>query len=125
MVLKQQKLNNRFDLTYFNMKNTNIVYSTDNSIVISDDANLIKTTSPNKQHVRLHLDRKGGGKVVTVIKGLLESKETILSLSTELKKKSGAGGGIKNNEILIQGNKRDFIQKELIKKGYNVKLSGG
>ena len=107
------------------MKNTNIVYSTDNSIIISDDASLIESISPNKQDVRLHLDRKGGGKVVTVIKGLLESKETILSLSTELKKKCGAGGGIKNNEILIQGNKRDLIQKELIKKGYNVKLSGG
>ena len=36
-----------------------------------------------------------------------------------------SGGAVKNNEILIQGNKRDIIQKELIKKGYNVKLSGG
>ena len=75
--------------------------------------------------MRLHLDRKGGGKILTVIKGLIESKERIIILSKELKKKMWSGGAVKNNEILIQGNKRDIIQKELIKKGYNVKLSGG
>lgn len=108
------------------MNKTNIVYSTDTSIKkIDDDTGLYKNIDPNQQHLRLHLDRRGGGKVVTVIKGLSESKKNITTLSKELKKKCGVGGAIKNNEILIQGNKRELIQKELIKKGYNVKLSGG
>ena len=60
--------------------------------------------------MRLHLDRKGGGKILTVIKGLIEPKERIIILSKELKKKCGVGGAVKNNEILIQGNKRDIIE---------------
>ena len=107
------------------MNKTNIVYSTDTSFSNETKADLGKENDPKKQHLRLHLDRRGGGKILTIIKGLSGSNKSITNLSKDLKKKCGVGGAVKNNEILIQGNKRDFIQKELIKKGYNVKLSGG
>lgn len=108
------------------MNKTNIVYSTDTSLNSVDETEQGKRkVYPNQQHLRLHLDRKGGGKIVTIVKGLSESKESIENLARDLKRKCGVGGAVKNNEILIQGSKRDLIQQELIKKGYNVKLSGG
>ena len=107
------------------MPNSNIVYSTDKEAVeLQQDQNL-KNVNHANQKVRLHLDRKGGGKIVTVVKGLTHDDETMNRLAKELKKKCGTGGSYKNNEILIQGNKRDIIQKIFIDKGYDAKLSGG
>lgn len=107
------------------MSNSNIVYSTDREVTeLQQDQNL-KNVKHSDQKVRLHLDRKGGGKIVTVVKGLTHDDETMNELAKELKKKCGTGGSYKNNEILIQGNKRDIIQKIFIDKGYDAKLSGG
>ena len=36
-----------------------------------------------------------------------------------------SGGTMKNNEIIIQGNKRENIKEFLHEKGFSVKLSGG
>ena len=49
----------------------------------------------------------------------------MLALSKELKKRCGSGGSVKDNNILIQGNKREGIKKILLNKGFHVKLSGG
>ena len=52
------------------MSNSNIVYSTDREVMeLQQDQNL-KNVKHSDQKVRLHLDRKGGGKIVTVVKGL-------------------------------------------------------
>ena len=75
--------------------------------------------------VKLHLDRRGGGKIISVVRGLQEPEMKLKSLATELKKACGVGGSAKNGEILIQGNHREKIQELLMVKGYNVKLSGG
>tara|TARA_Y100001970_G_scaffold252719_1_gene326771 strand:- start:27 stop:350 length:324 start_codon:yes stop_codon:yes gene_type:complete len=107
------------------MSNSRIVYSTDNGLNKDDEATDVNHPKPSQQKVRLHLDRKGGGKVVTVIKGLVHENEVLVDLTKELKKRCGVGGSFKENKILIQGNKRGIIKEILIKKGYDVKLSGG
>ena len=53
------------------MSNSRIVYSTDNGSYRNDELADIHYPKPSQQKVRLHLDRKGGGKIVTVIKGLV------------------------------------------------------
>ena len=107
------------------MSNSKLVYSTDDSICTSDVHGNVICRDPSDQKVRLHLDRKGGGKVVSIVKGLSESPDTLNTIAKELKKRCGVGGSVKNGEILIQGNKRGIIQNILLKKGYDVKLSGG
>ena len=107
------------------MSNSNIVYSTDNGSCRDDELTDIHHPKPSKQKVRLHLDRRGGGKIVTIIKGLVHEDEIMVNLTKELKKRCGVGGSFKENKILIQGNKRDIIKEILSKKGYDVKLSGG
>ena len=107
------------------MSNSKLVYSTNKTLSNLDESVASDSVRPSQQNVRLHLDRKGGGKIVTLIKCLMEEKDTLLELTKELKKKCGTGGSVKNSEILIQGNQREVIQKILLKKGYDVKLSGG
>ena len=107
------------------MSNSNIVYSTaDEAFEVPED-NKFKELKPSEQKVRLHLDRKGGGEIVTIIRGLVHEDQFLIGLTKEIKKRCGTGGSFKNNEILIQGNKRDTIKSILIDKGYDVKLSGG
>jgi translation initiation factor 1 len=107
------------------MAKSKLIYSTDTSISLIDDIERVNPVEVSQQRVRIHLDRKGGGKIVSVVKGLQESTEIMNSLAKMLKKGCGVGGAVKNSEILIQGNHREKIQNLLSKKGYVVKLSGG
>ena len=107
------------------MANSKLIFSTDNSVSLTDDTVQSLAIDPSQQQVRLHLDRKGGGKVVSIVRGLQETVDVLMVIAKELKSGCGVGGSVKNGEILIQGNKREKIQKLLIKKGYSVKLSGG
>ena len=107
------------------MSNSRIVYSTDNGSCRDDELTDIHHPKPSKQKVRLHLVRRGGGKIVTIIKGLVHEDEIMVNLTKELKKRCGVGGSFKDNRILIQGNKRDLVKEILLKKGYDVKFSGG
>ena len=107
------------------MSNSRIVYSTDNGSYRDDELTAIHHPKPSQQKVRLHLDRRGGGKIVTIIKGLVHEDEIMVNLTRELKKRCGVGGSFKENKIFIQGNKRDLVKEILSKKGYDVKFSGG
>ena len=76
--------------------------------------------------VRLHRETKGrGGKAVTLIKGLPLAGDALKSLASQLKKKCGVGGALKDDIIEIQGDQREFLKVELEKLGYLVKISGG
>ena len=107
------------------MANSKLIFSTDDSVSLTDNTVQSLAIDPSQQRVRLHLDRKGGGKIVSIVRGLQESNDVLTVIAKELKKGCGVGGSVKNGEILIQGNHREKIQKLLSKKGYAVKLSGG
>ena len=107
------------------MNNSKLAYSTNDSVSVDTQSNVSQYMEPKQQRVRLHLDRKGGGKIVTVIKGLQESKDSINSIARELKRACAVGGTVKGSNILIQGNQMTMIQSLLRGKGYNVRSIGG
>lgn len=75
--------------------------------------------------VRIQLKRLGGGKMASVVTGVLLDEDDLKDLARNLKQKCGVGGSVKDFNIEIQGDKRNVIKAELEKKGYTVKLAGG
>ena len=67
--------------------------------------------------------RKGAG--VTVITGLPMNVTQLSELCTQLKKKCGCGGTVKDGVIEIQGDRRDTLVEELVRLGYKAKRIGG
>lgn len=67
--------------------------------------------------------RKGKG--VTVITGLGLAPRDLETLATELKKRCGSGGTVVSDRIEIQGDHRDAIVAELVKRGFKAKRAGG
>jgi len=66
-----------------------------------------------------------GGKIVTVITGLPLTEGGLAALAAELRKRCGAGGTLRDGVIEIQGEHRDLLVAELIKRGYAAKRAGG
>ena len=76
--------------------------------------------------VRVGREVKGrAGKGVTTVTGLPIPLSDIESLATQLKKRCGSGGTVRDGAIEIQGDHRDIIVAELIKRGWPAKKSGG
>lgn len=76
--------------------------------------------------VRVGRETKGrAGKGVTVITGLPLRGDQLAALATQLKKKCGSGGTVRDGVIEIQGDHRDALVAELIRMGYSAKRSGG
>lgn len=76
--------------------------------------------------VRVSRETQGRkGKGVTVIAGLGLPPEPLAALATELKKFCGSGGSVADGRIEIQGDHRDRLVDELIRRGWKAKRAGG
>ena len=76
--------------------------------------------------VRISRETKGRkGKGVTLIAGVPVDENTLHSLATQLKRRCGAGGTVKDRVIEIQGDHCGLLAEELTKQGYTVKRVGG
>ncbi len=98
-----------------------------NNPELSDIQDEQETKEGNLDDVlRVYLERKArGGKEVSIIKGLSLSEVELTDMCKKLKSKCGVGGSIKNGEIIIQGDQRKRLIKELHMMGYNnVKTAG-
>jgi translation initiation factor 1 len=76
--------------------------------------------------VRVARETQGrSGKGVSVVTGLPLDAEGLEKLAGELKRRCGSGGTVRDGIIEIQGEHRDTLVAELIKRGYPAKRSGG
>jgi len=76
--------------------------------------------------VRVRREVKGrNGKTVTTISGVGLAEDALRDLGSELKRRCGTGGSVKDGVIEIQGDHRDLLVSELESRGYTVKLAGG
>jgi translation initiation factor 1 len=102
-----------------------VIYSTNPDFEYNDSEDEPETLSPAQQDLRIWLDRKGGGKVITVVKGFIGNQTDLEALGKQLKALCGSGGTVKDQEVQIQGDHRDKAISWLLGKNYKAKKAGG
>ena len=102
-----------------------VIYSTNPNFEFEYENDQLETLSPEKQNLKVCIDKHRAGKIAVIIKDFVGSTDDLNTLSKILKAKCGVGGTAKNGEIIIQGNVRDKVMDILEKQGYNCKRVGG
>jgi len=111
-----------------------LVYSTEHGRMCPDCGQPVaqcicraqKSAPKGDGNVRVGRETKGRkGKGVTVITGLPLDGKDLETLARQLKQLCGAGGTVRDGIIEIQGDHRDQLTAELIKRGFAAKKSGG
>lgn len=75
---------------------------------------------PQKQTARLAVERRGKGKVVTVVRGLAAADNDLPSLLKQIKNTCGTGGKVDGDELEIQGDQLERLREILKQIGYRV-----
>jgi translation initiation factor 1 len=75
--------------------------------------------------IRLRLDRRASGRVVTVVSGLPGSMAEIDALAKQLKAACGTGGTVKDGALELQGDHRAAVETALAARGLKSKRAGG
>ena len=75
--------------------------------------------------IRIQREVKGRkGKTVTTVSGLQINADELKNLATQLKRRCGTGGSVKDGVVIIQGDHRDTLITELKKRGFKAKIAG-
>ena len=121
------------------MGNNRLVYSTESGrICPSCEKSRAKCTCkkkktvkkqsiyPNDGIVRIRRETKGRkGKTVTAVFGVPLNDKKLQQLAKTLKRLCGTGGTVKDGIVIIQGDHRETLLKEIKQQGYTVILAGG
>jgi translation initiation factor 1 len=76
--------------------------------------------------IRIKRELKGRkGKTVTTVSGFQLNDDELKNLATELKRRCGTGGSVKDGIIIIQGDHRETLMAELKSRGFKAKIAGG
>ena len=103
-----------------------MVFSTDPDYKFESEEAPVEEGAPEKQVLRIWLERIKGGKEATVIKGFVGPDQKLDELDKLLKSKCATGGNAKDGIIIIQGDHREKALKMLWELGYkNTKKAGG
>ena len=120
------------------MGNTRLVYSTESGKICPLCQNSVSNCTCKKKKsrsqtnikddgiIRIQREVKGRkGKTVTIISGFQINANELKNLATQLKRRCGTGGSVKDGVIIIQGDHRDTLVTELKNRGFKAKIAGG
>jgi len=62
---------------------------------------------------------------VTTVSAFQLADDELKNLTTQLKRRCGTGGSVKDGVIIIQGDHRDTLVTELKNRGFKAKIAGG
>ena len=81
----------------------------------------------NIMELEAHFSLKGrAGKPVVILKGFANvSRKDLKLLAKSIQSKLGIGGSVKNDTIILQGDKRNKLIEILNEEGFKLKLVGG
>src|SRR5262245_438663 len=107
--------------------NARLVYSTGGGPLRSPGKERQEQTRPAKPPpgIRIRLDRRASGRVVTVVTGVPGSKKVLAELARALRAACGAGGTVGKDSFELQGDHRDAVEAALRERGLASKRAGG
>lgn len=105
-------------------RGSRLVYSTGGAVPPQKPEN--KGPERSSGHgIRLGLDRRASGRVVTVVTGLPGRPDDVAALAKALKSACGAGGTVKDGVLELQGDHRPRVEAHLQSLGLRWKRTGG
>jgi translation initiation factor 1 len=123
--LRNERLSLTLEADMQDWQDALLVYSTESGKVKPEQKDQARSVSDDGI-VRIHRETKGRkGKGVSLIKGLNMPPADLKKLGSELKKKCGCGGAVKDGVIEVQTDDREKLRLLLEEKNYKVKLAGG
>ena len=107
-------------------KRLGVVYSTNPDFAYSDsEADTQQEQAPVRQTaLRVWLERRKGGKTVTVVRGFEGPDSQLRDLAALLRSRCATGGSVKDGEIVIQGDLRQKVLDILAAEGHKAKAAG-
>jgi len=103
--------------------NARLVYSTGGHV--APEEKKAASEPQTGARIRIRLDRRASGRVVTVVTGLPGSGDELAALASELKAACGSGGTIKDGALELQGDHRAKVETALAARGLRSKRAGG
>jgi len=104
-------------------RNSRLVYSTAGALPREAS---VEEPHGRADRIRIRLDRRASGRVVTLVTGLPGSPAEVAALAKSLKSACGAGGTVKDAGVLeLQGDHRDRVEAALAARGLRSKRAGG
>ncbi|MBR9859703.1 translation initiation factor [bacterium] len=98
------------------------VYSTDPDYEPESEPEEVEEVEPGDQKLFVRKEKKGrGGKTVTVIEGFEGPLQSLEDLARDIKQHCGTGGSVKEENIIIQGDRAEQIVKFLTSRGFYAK----
>ncbi|GEM_PF-3487398 len=86
------------------------------------DAPIVRESlPPERQRVRVVVEKRPKGKIATVVSGFVLSDEDRKALAADLKKRCGTGGSVADATLEVQGDHRDAVMAHLVRLGWSVK----
>jgi len=100
-----------------------LVYSTGGPVEPSPAEKRTPAAAAGKG-IRIRLERRASGRVVTVVTGVPGRPGEVEALGRELRAGCGTGGTTRDDTIELQGDHRDKVEAALARRGLRSKRAG-